>query len=78
MSTLSSADHGVDHPPMCLKDGFGEAIVASDMPELCKLLSLDGCQKRFLQTHIGVDLTLHLVVGLALRGGDAEKFPLGT
>ena len=52
--------------------------MACDMAEPYKFPSLDGCQKRFLQTHIGVDLTLHLVVGLALQGGDAEKFPLGT
>ena len=31
-----------------LKDGFGEAVLACDMPELCKFLSLDSCQKRLL------------------------------
>ena len=30
-----------------LEDGFGEAVVACDMPEPCKFLSLDRCQKRF-------------------------------
>ena len=33
-----------------LKDGFGEAVVACDMPEPFKFLSLDSCQKRFLCT----------------------------
>ena len=58
-----------------LKNGFGEAPVACDMPEPCKLPSLDSCQKRFLWTHKGVDLALHLVVGLVLQVGDTEKFP---
>ena len=31
-----------------LKDGFGEAVVASDMSEPCKFLSLDTYQERFL------------------------------
>ena len=30
-----------------LKDGFGEAVVACDMPEPCKFPSLDSCQKSF-------------------------------
>ena len=38
-----------------LKDGFGEAVVACDMPEPCKFPSLDSCQKRFLWTHKEVD-----------------------
>ena len=29
-------------------NGFGEAVVACDMPEPCKFLFLDSCQKRFL------------------------------
>ena len=29
-----------------LKDDFGEAVVACDMPEPCKFPSLDSCQKR--------------------------------
>ena len=33
-----------------LKDGFGEAVVACDMPELFQFPSLDSCQKRFLWT----------------------------
>ena len=28
-----------------LKDGLGEAVMAYDTPEPCKLLSLDSCQK---------------------------------
>ena len=71
---------GVAHPafPMpttALKDGFGEAVVACDMPEPCKFLFFDICQKRFLWTHKGVDLVLHPVIGLVLQEGDAEKFP---
>ena len=56
-----------------MKDGFGEAVMASDKPEPCK--SLASCQKRFLCTHKEADLALHPVVGLVLQVGDAEKFP---
>ena len=45
------------------------------MPEPCKFLSLDSCQKRFVWTHKDVDIALHSVVGLVLRVGDAGKFP---
>ena len=53
----------VDHPAFpllttasptlkgALKNSFGEAVVACDMPKPCKFLSLDSCQKRFLWTH---------------------------
>ena len=58
-----------------LKDGFGEAVVACNMPEPCKFPSLDTCQKRFLWTHKEVDLAPHSVVGLVLQVGDMEKFP---
>ena len=58
-----------------LKDGFGETIVVCDMPEPCKFLSLDSCQKRILWTHKEVDLALHPVVGLVLQVGNAGKFP---
>ena len=57
-----------------LKDGFGEAVMACDMPKPCRFLSLDWCQKRFLWTHKEVDLPPHPVVGLVLQVGDAEKF----
>ena len=57
------------------KDGFGEAVVACDMPEPCKFPSLDTCQKRFLWTHKEGDLALHPVVGLVVQVGGAEKFP---
>ena len=40
-SSISSADHGV-----ALKNGFGEAVVACDMPEACEFPSLDSCQKK--------------------------------
>ena len=58
-----------------LKDGFGEAVVACDMPEPCKFPSLDSCQKKFLWTYEEVDLVPHPVVGLVLQVGDKEKFP---
>ena len=58
-----------------LKDGFGQAVVACDMPEPYKFPPLDICQKRFLWTHKEVDLAPHPVVGLVLQAGDAEKLP---
>ena len=58
-----------------LKDGFGESVVACDMPEPCKFPSLDRCQKMFLWTHKDVDLAPHTDVGLVHQVGDAEKFP---
>ena len=57
------------------RDGFGEVLVACDMPEPCKFPSLDCCQKRFLRTHKEVDLAPHPVVGLMLQVGEADKFP---
>ena len=39
-----------------LKDGFGEAVVACDIPRLCNLPSLDSYQNRILRTHKEVDL----------------------
>ena len=38
-SSIFSADHGVALQGV-LKDGFGEAVVACDMPEPCKFPSL--------------------------------------
>ena len=58
-----------------LKDGFGEAIKAHDMPDSCKFVSLDSCQKRFLWAYNGVDLAPHPVSGLVLQVGETEKFP---
>ena len=58
-----------------LVDGFGEAVMACDLPEPCKFLFLDTCQKRILWTHMEVDLAPHPVVGLVLQVGDTEKFP---
>ena len=57
-----------------LKDGFGEAVVVCDMPEPCKFLSLDNCQKRSLWTHKEVDLAPQPVVGLVFQVGGTEKF----
>ena len=56
-----------------LKDGFGEAVVACDIPEPCKFSSLDSCQKRFLWTYKEVDFAQHRFVGLVLQVEDAEK-----
>ena len=53
-----------------MKNGFGEAVLACDMPEPCKFSSLDSCQERSLWTHKEVDLAPHLVVGLLLQVGD--------
>ena len=58
-----------------LKDVFGEVVVACDMPEPSKFLSLDSRQKRFPWTNKEVDLAPHLVVGFALQVGDTEKSP---
>ena len=66
-SSISSAYQGA------LKDGFGRAVVACDMPELCKFPSLDSC-RMFLWTHKEVDLASHPVVGFVLQVGDTEKF----
>ena len=38
-----------------MKDGFGEAVVARDTLELCKLPSLHTGKKRFLWTHKEVE-----------------------
>ena len=57
-----------------LRDGFGEAVVACDMPEPCKFPSLDIGQKRFLWTHKEINLAPHPVVGLVLQV-DAERLP---
>ena len=58
-----------------LKDGFGETVLACDMLEPCKFLSLDSCQKRFLYTYTEVDLAPHSDVGLVLQIGNTKKFP---
>ena len=50
-----------------LKDGFGEAVVACDMPGPCKFPSLGSCQKMWT-------LAPHLVVGLVPKVGHEEKF----
>ena len=47
---ISSADHGVAHPPRC-PEGFREAVVVHDMREPCVFPSLDSRQKRFLWAH---------------------------
>ena len=49
-----------------LNNGFREAVMACDMPEPCKLPSLDSCQKRLMWIHKGVDLAPHPIVGPVL------------
>ena len=39
-----------------LKGGFGEAVVACDMPELCKVSFLDSCGRGFRRPTIGKHL----------------------
>ena len=58
-----------------MKDDFGEAVMVCDMTEPCNFLSLDSCQKRFMNLHKEVNLTLHPVTGLVFQAGDKEKFP---
>ena len=50
-----------------LEDGFQEAVVVRDMPESWTFLSLESCQRRFLQTHRKVDLAPHTVLGCVLQ-----------
>ena len=58
-----------------LKDGFGEAVIAHDMPKPREFPVLDSYQKRLFWPHKKIDLTSHPVVGLVFQLGDAEKFP---
>ena len=58
-----------------LKGGFGEAVMACDMPEPCKFLSVASCLERLLWIHKEGELAPHPVVGLVLQVGDVEKFP---
>ena len=57
-----------------LRDGFGKAVMACDVPEPCKFPSLDSCQKRLLWTHKEVNLASCPVVGLVLQVVDAVRF----
>ena len=61
-ATVSSTLQGA------LKDGFGKAVVACDMPEPCKFPSLDRCQKRSLWIYKEVDFSLHPVRGAVQCG----------
>ena len=45
-----------------LKDGFGETVMAFDVPEPCKFPFQGICQKTFVWTHKELDLALHLAV----------------
>ena len=58
-----------------LKDDFGEAVVACDMPKTWKFPSLDSCQTRFMWTRKDLDLVPRPVVGLVLHVEDVQKFP---
>ena len=74
-SSISTAEHGVAPIQRALEDGFGEAVVACNMPKPCKFPSPDSSQKRCLWTHNEVDFAPHPVVGLVLQVEDSEKFP---
>ena len=75
-SSISSAYHSINHHPHgALKDGFGESVMASNMPKPCKFPSLDSCSKRFLWTYKEDDLALCPVVDLVLQVGDMEILP---
>ena len=70
-SSLFDVVHPIGASPIlqgALKEGLREAVVMCDMPEQCKLLSNNSCQKRFLWAHKEVDLALHPGVGLVLQG----------
>ena len=56
-----------------LKDCFGEAVVAHDLPEPCEFPYHDSCQKRFLQAHKRAVRAPRPVIGLVLQVGDMEK-----
>ena len=62
-----------------LKDGFGEAVVACDMPEPCKFPSSDSCQKRFLWIHKKVDhaRTQSLVLCSKRESNERQPFHCG-
>ena len=49
--------------------------MACAMPEPCKLLYLDSCQKRLSWTYMEADLAPYQVIGFVLRVGDTKKFP---
>ena len=51
--------------------------MACDMPEPWKFPSLDSCQKRFLWTHMDVDLALHPVAGLCSKQVIQRSFFMG-
>ena len=58
-----------------MMDGFGDAVVVCDMPELCKFPFLDSGQKMLPRAHKDAELAKHPVVGLVLHAGDAKTFP---
>ena len=72
-SSISTAEHGVAPIQRALEDGFGEAVMACNMPKPCKFPSLESCQKRFMWIHKKADLVPQPIVGFVLRVGDVEK-----
>ena len=50
-----------------LKDGFGEAVVACDLPEPNNFPTLDICRERFLWAHKEVDFAPHPVAGHVIQ-----------
>ena len=57
-----------------LMDGFGEAVVACNMPKPSTFPSPDSCQKRFLWTNTEVEIAPHPVVELMLQVGMRRSF----
>ena len=74
-SSISLPTTASPTPQGLLKDGFGEAVMACDTPELCKFPSLDIARKGFLWTYKEVDLAPHPVISLVFQVRGAEKFP---
>ena len=58
-----------------LKDGFGEAVMACNIPEPCKFPSLNSCQVPVDPQGKEVYLAPHPAIGLVFQVGDTEKFP---
>ena len=63
-SLPTTASHTVQD---ALKDDFGEAVMACDMPEPHKFPSLESSQKRFLWNQEKVDPVSYPVVALVLQ-----------
>ena len=61
-----------------LRNGFGEDVVACDVPEPCEFPSLGSRQKRFPMVHEEADLALHPVTGLVFQRGEKVAYVIWT